>query len=465
MAKRALLAVAVLLVATELLYVIGANLFLSLGGLAKLFESTNTINAKFERAWTIWPGHVQVRNLRIVFQDVNLQWSLDLAKVSVVLDLSELVSRTFHASSVQGEGTVFRFRHRVDPWSVNEPSVQVLPKIVEFPGIAVFEATVPPAPITDAEYNLWTVHLEQVDVGVSEIWMQQFRYVGAGRARGAFRLKAARSLWVGPASLDLDPGVLTAGRYQISPRLAGRIDCTVHPFDVREPDGRAVFRFISSHIQLNAPNLSLTAIRLFLPEEDAVVRADGGHLRIDARTNHGKLSSSSQLELTQQGLALEHPKLQVALGRASLIARATPEGHGEAVLELHEGELSLPGSAWQPLMIDHMEASAMSSSVDTTADWSLLEANLLKAQISAPEVSWFNGLAYRAGWVSSGGASELSARGRYKDGELEGEARASLQNVRASSAQTKVLVDGEANLSWSKVQIAKRSGVVSGHLI
>lgn len=457
--------VAVLLVATEMLYVISANLFLSLGGLAKLFESTNTINAKFERAWTIWPGHVQIRNLRVVFQDVNLQWSLDLAKVSVVLDLSELVSRTFHASSVQGEGTVFHFRHRVDPGSVNEPSVQVLPKIVEFPGIAVFEATVPPAPITDAEYNLWTVHLEQVDVGVTELWMQQFRYRGSGRARGAFRLKAARSLWVGPASLDLEPGVLTAGSYEISPRLAGRITCTVHPFDVREPDGREVFRFISTHIQLNASNLSLAASRLFLPAENATVRADGGNLRIDARTDHGKLMTSSQLELTQRGLILEHPKLKLALGDGSLLARATPQGHGEAVLELRQGQLTLPGHAAQPLMIDHLQASAVSSSVDTTADWSLLEANLVQSQISLPDVTWFNGLTDRTGWVSSGGAFDLSARARYKDGELEGDARASLEKVRANSAQIKGVVDGEANLAWSKIQVVERRGVISGNLI
>lgn len=465
LAKRGLLVIAALLVATELLYVIGANLFLSLGGIAKLFEATNTINAKFERAWTIWPGHVQIRNLRVVFQDVNLQWSLDMAKVSVVLDLSELASRTFHASSVQGEGTVFRFRHRVDPWSANEPSVQVLPQIVEFPGTAVFEATVPPAPITDAEYNLWTVHLEQVDAGVSEVWMQQFRYLGSGRARGAFRLRAARSLWVGPASLDLEPGAFTAGSYEISPRLAGRITCTVHPFDVREPDGREVLRFISSHIQLNASNLSLAAIRLFLPEENAAIRADGGNLRIDARTDHGKLSSSSRLELTQHGLLLDHPGVKLALGRGSLVARATPQGHGETLLELHQGQLSLPGSATQPLTIEHLQVSATSSSVDTTADWSLLEANLLQSQISVPDVGWFNGLIHPTGWVSSGGASELSVRARYKDGELEGDARASLENVRANSAQIKGVIDGEANLAWSKIHVVKRSGLLSGNLI
>ena len=99
--RRALAAVVGLLVGAELLYLLGANLFLSFGGISKLFEATSTINAKFERAWTIWPGHVQIRNLRIVFQDVNLEWSLDIASASVVLDLSELASRTFHARAME----------------------------------------------------------------------------------------------------------------------------------------------------------------------------------------------------------------------------------------------------------------------------------------------------------------------------------------------------------------------------
>jgi hypothetical protein len=462
--KRTLIVVAILLGATELLYVIGANLFLSLGGIAKLFETTNTINAKFERAWTFWPGHVHVRNLRVVFQDVNVQWSLDMTQAKVVLDLSELLNRTFHAKSVQGEGTVFRFRHRVDPASANEPAIQVLPQIAEFPGTAVFEATVPPTPITDAEYDLWTVHLEGVDVGVTELWVQQFRYLGSGRARGAFRLRPARSLWVGPASLDLEPGALTAGNYEISPGLAGRITCTVHPFDVREPAGREVFRFISTHIQLDASNLSLAASRLFLPNEKTAVRADGGSLRIDVSTDHGKFSSSSQLELTQQGLVVDHPKVRLVLGRSSLAARVTPQGWGEALLGLEQGQVSLPGSAAQPLVLEHLHASALSSSVDTTADWSLVRAQLFEAQISVPDVSWFNGLIDDAGWFSSGGGSKLFARASYEHGELEGDARARFENVRINSPQTKIVVDGEANFTWSKTRTTERSGVISGTL-
>jgi hypothetical protein len=403
--------------------------------------------------------------LRVVFQDVNLQWSLDMATVRVVLDLSELATRTFHARSVQGEGVVFRFRHRVEPWSADEPSAQVLPRIPEFPGPAVFEANVPEAPVTDANYKLWTVHLEQVDVGVSEVWMQQFRYLGSGRARGSFRLRPARSLWVGPASLDLTPGRFTVGAHQVSSALAGRVECLVHPFDVRTPVGREVFRFISAHVRLRAPSFSLTASRLFLPREDARLRAGNGELRVDVRTDHGRFLVPSQLELSQERLVLDHDKFKLDLGRVSMIARARTDGRGEAVLELHAGNLTLPNSGAQPLKLDDVRASIVSSSVDTVAEWAILETNLLESRIFAPDVRWFNGMTGRAGWISSAGASELSARARYKDGELEGDARATFHNVHTQSAQTKLVVDGQATFAWSKARFPARSGMISASLI
>src|SRR5688572_31220320 len=102
--RRALRALVFLLVGVELLYLVGVNLFLSLGGLDLLFASTNSIKADFRRAWTFFPGRVEVRDLRIVFQDKNLQWSLDLPRGHLVLRLSELPGRTFHAASVQGDG-------------------------------------------------------------------------------------------------------------------------------------------------------------------------------------------------------------------------------------------------------------------------------------------------------------------------------------------------------------------------
>ena len=147
-------------------------------------------------------------------------------------------------------------RHRVDPWSKHDPAVGAFAPIPESPGAGGVRgvragATDPATP----QYKLWTVHLDDVDAEATELWVQAFRYRGKGRARGEFELKPARRLWVGPASLELQSGLLSAGAYRVASGLHGRIECTVHPFDVRAPVGMAVFRYISAHILLAAPEL------------------------------------------------------------------------------------------------------------------------------------------------------------------------------------------------------------------
>ena len=462
---RALGVLVSLLVAAELLYLIGANLFLSCGGLSKLFASTNTIDAKFRSAWTIWPGHVHIRGLRVVFQDKNLQWSLDVERAQLVLRLTELTSRAFHAESVSGDGAVFRFRHRVDPWSRNDPSVRALAPISEFPGTAVFEAGAPEAPLTDEKYDLWTVHLENVDVGVSEVWVQQFRYVGSGRARGAFRLRPARTVWVGPASLTLESGRLTAGHYRLSPALAGRVECVVHPFDVRKPDGREVLRFISARVDLRAPGFSPAAIELFLPQENTSAIAEGGDLVVNARMDRGTILSPSELVLRQRGLVVEHPRGKLEFERAALVAHADGDGHGEARWELGNGKLTLRTSPAAPVRVDDVKASVVSSSLDAARDWTVLEAELQELRGFAPDVRWFNGFLAQTDWVSSRGEAGISARGRYEGGELEGNVQAALRDVRAQSSDSKLVVDGRATLTWSKARVSELRGLVTGDLI
>ena len=436
-----------------------ANLFLSLGGLATVFASTDKINVTFRRAWTLWPGRIEARDLRVVFQDHNLQWSLDIARVSFDPELRELLHRTFHARDVRGEGAIFRVRHRVEPWSKDEPSVRALAPIPEFATPAVFEARVPPAPVSDADYRLWTVELDTVNVGVTEAWIQQFRYVGSGRASGAFRLRAARELWVGPASLKLEPGRLSVGEYVLSPDLAGRVDCVVHPFDVRRPDGREVLRFISAAVDLRAPHFSPAVVELFFPRADLHAKAEGGELLIAARAEHGMLASGSTIELRQQSLSVRHPLLELELERGTLIAKAGADGRGEVRLEAHGGKVRLAGVRGAPLSVDDLRGGVTSSSLDTTADWSLGPIMLETAELFVPDVSLFNRLFPHEDWRLSGGASRISASGSYAEGELSGDAALSLQGVKVASADTVLDVDGRATVACSRAKLATRSGV------
>ena len=450
------------LLGLSVVYLLAANLFLNLW-FGVLFAGTDGIDIKLGRAWTLWPGDVHVRDVRIVFQDPNLQWTLDLQRAEVGVALLPLIRRTFHATRVKGEGTVFRMRHRVEPTSVDLPSVKAVPQIPEFPGPAVFEPRVPAPPISDQEYDLWTVHLEDVDVGVSELWVQQFRYLGSGRARGKFRLRPARELWVGPASLDLEPGALRAGTHTITPALGGRIDCTVHPFDVRKPKGAEVLRYFSVGIALRGEKLDLNAVRLFRPHDPREVRAAGGTLLVRVSTDHGVVVGGSRVEIEQHGLEVTQPRASGNVERAKLTLGAD-QGTGVASLELAGAKLAFLGSNAGAVVLERARVTARSSGVDLAKEWELRELVLDEAQAKVNDVRELGAVLAAAGLRPLAGASTLSARGSYRQKVLEGELRAAFDAVRVAAGETQIELDGSASLSAARASLETRSGALVAQL-
>ncbi|HEY2410515.1 MAG TPA: hypothetical protein VGI10_31135 [Polyangiaceae bacterium] len=403
-----------LLIAVECLYLLAANLFLALGGVAYLFKDTSSVNARFKSAWTLVPGRVEIRGLRIVFQDHNLQWSLDLERVHVTIRLTELTRRTFHATRVRADGVAFHMRHRIDPESVHEPWVGALPPIPEFNGPAVFEARAPEAPISDAEYKLWTVHLEDVDVGVSDVWVQAFHYAGKGRARGQFLLRPARWLWVGPASLELAPGTLTVSAYEVAHDLRGKIACTVQPFDVRIPSGMRVFRYISAQIALESQDFSPAFMSLFGAQSLRGLTAEHGTLALDVRLQHGVITSGSSVALTERDVSVYTRDPELNAQQVQLSARALPDGTSRVTLAIDEGRLNRNLASGPAPEILSAELALDADNLDTTRSFQFRELRLEHASVELADARWFDDL-LRAARLEVSGKMTLRATGRYLD--------------------------------------------------
>ncbi len=326
----------------ELLYVVVVNAFLSFGGLQLLFRSTNTVNATYERAFSVWPGVAYVKNLRIIFQDHNLQWSLDIENIKAHIALHELVRRRFHVTRLEGSGAAFRMRHRILPQSADKPWVSALPPIPEYRAPAVFEPTVPEPPIPDSQYNLWTVHLERVDVGVKEVWVQFVKYAGAGRVRGAFQLVPARNLWVGPAFLDLTRGRLAFGEESIASRLVGAISCKVDFFDVRVPQGKQVFRYINSNIELAAQGFRFEPFAQFF-DPGLAIDAKPGILRVDLHVRRGRVLAGSGLDYESDFASFAKDSLRAAGHTVHLASRMDSASSTETTLQVDRAEMGPKG--------------------------------------------------------------------------------------------------------------------------
>ncbi|MEI9935852.1 MAG: hypothetical protein WDO69_01380 [Pseudomonadota bacterium] len=441
----------------ELVYLVGANSFLNLGLLPLAFDSTNQVRATVSGGWSILPGHVHVRNARFTFQDHNLEFSIDMASGFMVLHLGELARHTVHASHLRGEGVVYRMRHRVDPWSKHEPAVGTFPPIPEYPAPAVFEAYVPEPPISDADYNLWTVHFDDVDVRVSEVWVQAFRYQGKGRARGQFQLKPARTLWVGPASLDLDPGLLSAGAYRVAPGLHGRIDCIVHRFDVLPVQGMEPLRYISARIRLDSPSLDPQVYALFGGDSSRVSSVSGS-LHLDVETRRGVLTPESRIDIVQRGFELGTAQGDLDADQLELHAGVDRERGSQATLLINRGTLREPIAPGHSPRIEQLSLSVVSENRDTSKDFRLEEAVLNEARLVLGDPSWLNRWLQDQSFALSGGALSLRARGRYRDSAIDGDAMLESDSLAATLGTAHLRYTGALALHAERADLEHLTG-------
>lgn len=430
----------------SLLYLAFVNLFLNLGGLSLAFASTNQVNVTISSGWSVWPGRVHAKNVRFTFQDHNVQFSIDMASAFLVIHLIELPRQVFHASHLRGDGVVFRMRHRIDPWSKYEPVVGTFPPIPEFLTPAVFEARVPERQLTDAEYNLWTVHFDDVDAQVAEAWVQMFRYRGKGRVRGAFQLEPARKLWVGPGLLELEPGALSVGANRVANGLHGRIECTVHPFDVRPVQGFDPLRYISAHIRLDSPTLDPRAFALFGSEPAPRISSNGGSLHMDVQTRHGVLTNESRVDIEQRGFELRTPQGELDAEQLQVRAGVDGNGRGQATLVIEHGSVREPIAPGHAPSIEHLSATVVSDNRDTSRPFHFQEARLNEVRLQLGDANWLNRWLKSESFALSGGAVSLRARARYADSLLDGDAVLESDGVGAALGEKRLQYAGAVSL-------------------
>ena len=427
----------------SLTYLTAINLFLYSNGLQLLFKSTNTVNATYQSAFSVWPGVVHVRALRVVFQDKNVQFSLDIERVKARISLTELISRRFHATRVEGSGAAFRMRHRVQPETKDSPWIQTLPPIPEFNAPAVFEPTVPEPPIPDSQYNLWTVHLENVDVGVKEVWVQFVRYLGNGRARGAFQLVPARNLWVGPASLDLDQGRVVFGSEPIGVPLSGRITCKVDWFDVGPPQGREVFRYINGDIVLKAQRFSFMPLVQFFASPETKIVAEPGTLNIRARVRRGHVVAGSQVEYESGSLSVAATAIRGAARGVRVLALVNDDAAATTTLHFERVALGAP----EVLRLEESTVRLNTRGDDLTGDMAVIARELDVAKFESERVSRLDSLLdQKLPFSLIAGRLLGSVRARDTSGVIEGALNVSMLGIRAQTPHLGAELEGDLQL-------------------
>ncbi|HSK80344.1 MAG TPA: hypothetical protein VLQ45_28075, partial [Thermoanaerobaculia bacterium] len=86
-------------------YLIAANLFLNSPlGSSALNRRPQMLKVTWNRAWSLYPGDVTVRGLKLRGATPTVRWSVDLDRARGWIDLTALLGRQFRISGLVAEG-------------------------------------------------------------------------------------------------------------------------------------------------------------------------------------------------------------------------------------------------------------------------------------------------------------------------------------------------------------------------
>jgi hypothetical protein len=464
----AILLVSVVVIALAA-YPIAGNAILAFGGVQKAFEGTDQVAVDFKRAWTLWPGKVHVEGARVTMQDRNVQFALAIEEVDIDIDLMAFTRRTFHATKVRGKGVSYRFRHRIEHEALGMASVGALPPIPEFHDPPLRQLHPPTAPLTEENYNLWTVHIDDVDVMARELWTQMFRYEGDAHVVGAFRLRPAKRLWVGPADLEFLGGKLTSGPHDVMRDMRGKLSVKVDDFDVEPVHGMEPFRYISARMQLAAQIANLDVLNFVTdPSPNFDVKDGSGLIDMDVAVDHGVFTQGARFNYRTGHLGVENPKLPFRIdGEIALSGQgpATAPG-GHLRLDIPRGKFVIASRRRAP-ELHQIEVDIGSSNADITQDFPLTRTEARFRDIVLPELAWLGDLPIglprtvkiKEGRGHVGGTVVLHQPSQAIDGSISaGFTEASVQTESAK-------VNGTADILASTHVSAARGATIKGRMI
>ena len=277
------------LVALALFYVVGMNIFLSTSLFEKVIDGQpEVIDIHYRTGWSVVPGRIHAKDLSIRGRDSHVEWILRLDEADFDMSFVALAKRRFDVSRVHGTGISFRLRKRLDAPPTSPEQVANLPPIEGFGAYSVHPPRTPSAELwSDADYHLWTAHLENVVADdVRELWIDHVRFDGSARIDGRFYFKPIRAVDVGPAHIEIRDGRVREGESILVDGLGGsRADATLAQFDPRTAELPDLLHHVS--IALDAHGVCPEIARLPLVPPAGMTLAgpiDVSRLALDVKT-------------------------------------------------------------------------------------------------------------------------------------------------------------------------------------
>lgn len=289
-----------------LLYPLAANLFLGTSlGPRVLNRRPQTFQVTWDRAWSLYPGDVRVRGLKLRGGTRTVKWSVDIDRGRGWIDLPALLGKEFRIGGFVGEGG--------RSTTIRTPAPP--------------RKGPPPKP---SQGRGWTIRIEDVSISrVQSLVYNGFRLEGQeGQVAGGFSYITRG----GPFELERTTLRMPAGRLSLNGALVAQDldtngEIRIDSYRRQEHPGIEGWRFISGRLRAagEVPDLPILAAL-----GDPGRGGAGGSTTVDVRVERGAFAPGSRFTFRapRQG-DLEPLALDAAVsapGGAGLVVRGSSSG-------------------------------------------------------------------------------------------------------------------------------------------
>jgi hypothetical protein len=383
--------VVVVLLALELSYLVIGNLLVRSELIKRAVASAEGFHLDYGRAYTLWPGRVQVSDLALRVEDYNVQFEVAFDRAQVDISLSDLLSKRFRATRLEAQGTRFRMRHKLLVVGDDAERVAAYPPIRGFADPPYYVGIRPPSVSADEAADLWEVQIENVAADVSELWVMEHRFRGKAAVAGSFVVRPTRWVQVLPATLQLERGRLTLGEHVVAEQVRGSIDCQIPDYWIQATEGAQVFREISSQVKLELSRGRLEFLRAYLAHLGPLRYSGDASWRFALQIDKGKVRAGSNVSLLATPLRLIHPEAELS-GDVS-VSLGRYEGVDSDRLSL---ALSAPRFVTETRrqgapgpIFEGVAGGLLLDAVDLSSDMALGDGQLAVGKVRAPSLTWF----------------------------------------------------------------------------
>ena len=213
---------------------------------------------------------------------------------------------------MRGDGLSLRIRLRTD--TETPERMAALPPVPGFPNPPLRDVGPEVPPLTDANYDLWSVELDDVVVEhVRELWIDTMRVSGDLEVRGRWLFRPLRWLEVGPATVDVRAVEVGYGMVEPwSSGLTGHLDVTVHPLELQGVEATDILEHATIRGDVGGTAHVASVLNRTVPAGAMKMIGGDAPLEVHADLDHGALrrgtyvhSAPFEATATAEGLAMD----------------------------------------------------------------------------------------------------------------------------------------------------------------